>query len=104
MSESQVKFDEQKCLQYNPFEGDFGEPGDRVLKDKICTSRKTGECHNCGTCIQPGERTRRLTAVFGGQLLSYRWCELCCSAMAAWWTDDGEAMTARFASRGAAHE
>ena len=28
-------FDEADCLKTNPFEGDFGSPGDKVLKDKI---------------------------------------------------------------------
>lgn len=33
-------FDEAECLKVNPFEGDFGSPGDKVLKDKIGTARK----------------------------------------------------------------
>ena len=27
--------DEGACLKTNPFEGDFGSPGDKVLKDKL---------------------------------------------------------------------
>ena len=37
-------FDEAECLKTNPFEGDFGSPGDKVLKDKIGTARKGGTC------------------------------------------------------------
>ena len=83
------KFNEKKCLQTNPFEGDFGSPGDRVLKDKISTARKGGLCGMCLQEIVPRERVRVLVAVFDGGLMSYRWCSECCAAMAASWTDDG---------------
>ena len=38
---------------------------------------------------------RLLAAVFDGSLMSYRWCSECCAAMAANWTDNGDAWTAR---------
>ncbi len=81
-------FDEAECLKTNPFEGDFGSPGDKVLKDKIGTARKGGTCGMCRQEIVPGERVRLLAAVFDGTLMSYRWCSECCAAMAASWTDD----------------
>ena len=40
-------FNEADCLKTNPFEGDFGSPGDKVLKDKIGTARKGGTCGMC---------------------------------------------------------
>ncbi len=88
-------FDEVECLKTNPFEGDFGSPGDKVLKDKIGTARKGGTCGMCRQEIVPGERVRLLAAVFDGTLMSYRWCSECCAAMAASWTDNGDAWTAR---------
>lgn len=88
-------FDEAECLKVNPFEGDFGSPGDRVLKDKIGTARKGGTCGMCCQEITPGERVRLLAAVFDGTLMNYRWCSACCGAMAASWTDDGEAWEER---------
>jgi len=88
-------FDEADCLKTNPFEGDFGSPGDKVLKDKICTARKGGTCGMCRQEIVPGERVRTLAAVFDGELMSYRWCSECCAAMAASWTDDGRAWESR---------
>ena len=88
-------FDEAECLKTNPFEGDFGSPGDKVLKDKIGTARKGGTCGMCRQWIAPGERVRLLAAVFDGSLMSYRWCSECCAAMAASWTDCGLAWEAR---------
>lgn len=88
---------EADCLKCNPFEGDFGEPGDRVLKDKIVTARKAGVCGMCRQEVTPGERVRTLSAVFDGALMSYRWCEKCCEAMASSWTDEGRAWEARVA-------
>lgn len=93
--------DEQRtdCLNVDPFAGDFGAPGDRIFSDRIGKARKLGECGDCAGEIAPGEEQRRLTAVFDGALRSYRWCHLCCSAMALSWTDDGEAWEERFALR-----
>lgn len=88
---------ENDCLKCNPFEGDFGSPGDKVLKDKIVTARKGGTCGMCLQEIQPGERARTLAAIFDGAMRHYRWCEKCCEAMAASWTDNGDAWTERVA-------
>ena len=38
-----------------------------------------------------------LAAIFDGAMRNYRWCEKCCEAMAASWTDNGDAWTARVA-------
>jgi len=92
-----VPFDESECLAVNPFEGDFGAPGDKVLKDKIVTTRKAGSCGMCSQAIQPGTRARSLAAVFDGSLMNYRWCASCCAAMAASWHDDGKAWESRVA-------
>lgn len=80
-------FDEEAALRYYPFDaafdGDFGiHVGDRILRDRICTARKPGQCHTCAQEIVPGTRTRSLSAKFDGELRSYRWCDLCCAAMA----------------------
>lgn len=73
---------EADCRSVNPFEGDFGNPGDRVLKDKFGDARKAGPCNDCAQQIEPGERVRMLSAIFDGDMRSYRWCSLCCQAMA----------------------
>lgn len=90
-----TKTQENDCLKCNPFEGDFGSPGDKVLKDKIVTARNGGTCGMCLQKIQLGERVRTLAAIFDGAMRHYRWCEKCCEAMAASWTDDGRAWEAR---------
>lgn len=55
MSElSATAFDERICLQINPFEGDFGVPGDRVLSDKIVTGRSDKPCVECLTPTAKG--------------------------------------------------
>ena len=90
---------EADVLACTPFDGDFGSPNDRTLKDKMVTARKAGECHLCGQQIQPGTRTRSMTAIFDGELASYRWCNACCAAMALSWEDDGTAYEARAALR-----
>lgn len=87
MTESQ----ETACLSFDPFAADFGAPGDKVLKDKMVTARKHGPCSDCGQTIQPGERVRSLAAVFDGSFMNYRWCALCCTAMALS-DEDGEAV------------
>lgn len=89
------QFDEKACLSVNPFEGDFGSPADTVLKDKIGVARKGGQCGMCRQEIVPGEKIRILSAIFDGDLMSYRWCSACCAAMAISREDEGEAWEAR---------
>lgn len=90
-----MDFNEHDCLSVNPFEGDFGDPSDRVLKDKIVTTRKDNECFLCNNKILKGERSRVLTCIFDGELESYRWCSECCHAMAVSIEDVGEAWEER---------
>jgi len=91
--------EEKDCMAVDPFEGDFGDIGGVILKDKIGTARKAGECHACTQQIQPGERVRIRAEIADGGLLSFRWCQKCCEAMAASWRDGGRALDARFALR-----
>lgn len=75
-------FNEKFALQFDPFEGDFGTPGDRILKDKIVTARKSGECFLCKGKIVPGTRVRTRTDISEGEIMYFRWCSDCCAAMA----------------------
>lgn len=81
-------------LSFDPFAGDFDSTGDRTLSDAVVKARKPGECHTCATQIVPGEMTRRRTDIADGELMSFRWCEACCKAMAS---DDFDAYEARVA-------
>lgn len=79
---------DDKILAFDPFEGDFGVPGDRVFSNRMVIARKIGPCTHCGTEIKGGERVRRQTSKFDGELMSHRWCSLCCSAMASSYEED----------------
>lgn len=97
-------FNEAECLQYNPFDGDFGEPGDKVLSDKIVTARKKSPCCECLTPTKKGERVRSLSAVFGGELSSYRWCSACCQMFSLAFSDDPDEFDKVIAERSAVRE
>ena len=86
---------EAECLRVNPFDGDFGSPDDRVLSDKMVTSRGGKPCFLCRCIVQPGERTRVHVAIYDGDMQTYRWCALCCHAMAMSVIDEGMAWERR---------
>lgn len=78
-----------RCLRVDPFEGDFGEVGDRRLRDRIIIARKSGPCSCCGEVIAPGTEARSRTDVMGGEIATWRWCHACCVSMAKSWDDGG---------------
>ncbi len=90
-----MTYDEEECLRVDPFEGDFGDPSDKILKDKIVTARKARSCYFCEEDVVPGTRIRTRTMLLAGQLHCYSWCEKCCAAMAKSWDDDGFALYQR---------
>ena len=90
---------ERNVLMLNPFDGDFGCPGDKVFSDKIGVARKQNECHTCGGTISVGEKIRMQRSLFDGAFATYRWCTACCCAMADSWVDNGVALEARYALR-----
>lgn len=96
MSEDIFATFERDVLAYNPFEGDFGEPGDRPLTDKMVTAAKAHpECHCCGCPIEKGERHRYKAEISDGELMDWRWCWACCVAMCEVWNPWPESETAR---------
>lgn len=96
-----VSLDEVAVLQCDPFAGDFGGSGsnDRILRDKMGTARKCGPCQDCGQEIKPGERIRIRAEIFDGAMMSFRWCQACCEAMAQWTAGNDEPLIARHALR-----
>lgn len=73
-----------RVLGFDPFEGDFGMPGDKVFSNRMVVARKPGPCSHCSTDIVKGERIRRQTSKFDGALMTHRWCARCCAAMASY--------------------
>lgn len=67
------------------------------IRDRIVTARRAGRCDLCTQAIAPGTRIRSLTDRLDGAISTRRFCHTCCAAMAAVWTDDGEALEARYA-------
>ena len=87
-----------EALYFDPFEGDFGEPGDRTIKDKIVKFRKPHRCHICDVTTQVGEVGRNRVDVFAGALYSVYFCHECCVAMVASLDDcDDETIIQRYA-------
>jgi len=78
------------ALDFDLFEGDFGEPGDSCLSNKIVTGRGVYSCHICAGNIQKGEVHLSAAYRFSGELHSYRVCNACCIAMVASVTSDYE--------------
>ncbi len=76
-------------LSCDPFDGDFGEPGDKTFTDKMAIVRKSGECHDCADEIPKGMRVRRRVDASEGQIQTFRWCQECCHAMASTDADGG---------------
>lgn len=77
---------ESACLADDPFAGDYGGAcaGDGVLSDKMVTNRKGGVCQTCAGECAPGTRNRVRVEVYDGELMSFRWCQTCCFAMAVY--------------------
>lgn len=69
-------------LMFDPFEGDFGSPGDKVLSDKMVVARKAHVCTHCSGPVATGERHRSRVEVVDGDMMAHRWCAACCDLMA----------------------
>jgi hypothetical protein len=85
------------ALDFDPFQGDFGTPGDRTLSDRMVKARKQHECCHCRGPILKGEQHRGRTDIADGELMSWRWCAACCAAMLA--EMDGEDESYPFEAR-----
>lgn len=92
---------DELILEFDPFEGDFGDQGDKVFKNRMVVARKEGPCAHCEMQIKKGERVRSQSSKFDGQLMTHRWCALCCEAMALYFDerDDEEEPGFEYESR-----
>lgn len=73
--------DDQKILNTDLFAGDFGEPGDKTLSNKMVVAAKEHQCGHCKGPISKGERHRSFVEVIGGEMMPGRVCAECCSAI-----------------------
>lgn len=89
-----------EALKYNPFDGDFGDQGDRELRDKLVKFRKRSTCQICAQEVIPGTIGRTLVMLWQSDgIMDYRYCHECTKAMAKSWTDDGNAICSRYRLR-----
>ena len=68
-------------LDFDPFEGDFGE-GEIRERDSMVKTRKPWECHHCHKEHPAGDRARSITEIVPGTgRQTYRWCIPCLEAL-----------------------
>lgn len=69
------------ALDYDPYEGDFGDSGDKIFSDKLVKARKEHQCSHCGNAIAKDTTYRYRAEVYDGTLHAIKWCGECCNAM-----------------------
>jgi hypothetical protein len=89
---------DQAILSYNPFQGDR-DCNVRGLTDRMVVGRYVHQCQICSGPIAKGERHRAKTEVSydDRRVMTFRFCALCCAAIAKSWRDDGRALDERYA-------
>jgi hypothetical protein len=80
---------DEKILKTDLFAGDFGEPGDRTLSNKMVVAAKAHQCGHCKGPISKGERHRCFTELFDGEMVTGRVCAECCSAIVRDYDEQG---------------
>ncbi len=83
-------FDLTDALDFDPFDGDFGDGNDRSLRDKIVKTRKRSKCSHCAELIAVNQLTRARTDVIEGSMMSWRWCQTCTELMALTFSKDDD--------------
>lgn len=68
-------------LDFNLFEGDFGDSSDTQLTNKIVKVRKEHECHICSNKTQVGSYARYDVWIFDGEFMKYYVCQDCLDAI-----------------------
>jgi len=75
------ELNERLVIEFDPFQGDFGDGTEVNLKDKVGKTRKTHLCHHCNKDIPVGETARIRVDIYEGEFCTYYWCNSCCKAM-----------------------
>jgi len=72
---------EYTALDYDPFDGDFGDSGDHLFQDKMVRAKKEHKCSHCLGPIVAGETYRSRREVSWSEFFCFKWCAACCEAM-----------------------
>jgi hypothetical protein len=72
---------DEKILNTDLFAGDYGEPSDRTLSNKMVVAAKSHQCGHCKGPIAKRERHRCFVEIFDGEMTTGRCCAECCAAM-----------------------
>ena len=79
---------DEKILNTDLFAGDFGEPGDRTMSNKMVVAAKPHQCGHCKGPIAKGERHRCFVELFDGEMVTGRVCAECCEAIVKDYDED----------------
>lgn len=82
------------ALRFDPFQGEFGDQGDRTLRDRIVKTRKPSECSQCGEAIPVGQTVRSRTDIVDGGMMAWKWCNTCTCLMARCFSRGADAQEA----------
>ena len=95
-----LNIDVTKCLEIDPFEGDFGSGDEVKFSDKLVVARKDHECSICHNEIPEGMLHRALRDKSEGVVATNRYCYFCCVAQAVLaQTDDSGLLESRYTLR-----
>lgn len=85
----------QAVLDYDPFDGDFGDGTEHSIANEIRVAKRGGKCWQCGGPIQKGEVVRVFKIADSEGIYGGRCCRACCDAMAVRDLDEGESIEER---------
>lgn len=80
---SKTKKDYEPTLEIDLFAGDYGDPEDQTLSDKIVLTRKAHVCDHCYQAIAQKTFNRVITEIVRhvGGFHVYRVCQMCLDAL-----------------------
>lgn len=91
------KLNRDDCLRCDPWEGGKGDDIYVLLSDRmVVAAQQHPHCQICHGPIAKGERHRARREVADRTAMTFRFCGLCCDAMARRHDDNGESLDARY--------
>lgn len=78
------------ALRLDLFAGDKEPAYDRLLRDEIVIAAREHTCPECQQKIIRGQFCRVLVAVDAGEIVTFRLCQKCLSALLLWQSGDCE--------------